>query len=185
MLAAASIARGLWHGRICLADHMEVGKQAPALGMRGHRQHGLTLVEMVVALIVAATLAAIAIPSYRGYLERVSINTAIADISRIRLGIDQFRLREGRLPDDLAEAGFGGMRDPWGNAYEYLNFSSDQPGIPGKRRKDRNLVPINSEFDLYSRGPDGLSRAPLTARHSRDDIVMARDGSFIGVAADY
>lgn len=159
--------------------------KTPARRAGRHGQQGLTLVELVVALSIAAALAAIAIPSYRSYLQRVDVNTAIADISRIRLGLEQFRLREDRLPDSLAEAGFGGLRDPWGNAYEYLNFGSDEPGIPGKRRKDRNLVPINSEFDLYSRGPDGLSRAPLTARQSRDDIVMARDGGYIGVAEDY
>jgi general secretion pathway protein G len=52
-------------------------------------------------------------------------------------------------------------------------------------RKDKNLVPINSEYDLYSVGPDGRSVGPLTAKHSRDDIVMANDGRFIGVASDY
>jgi general secretion pathway protein G len=52
-------------------------------------------------------------------------------------------------------------------------------------RKDKNLVPINSEYDLYSVGPDGDSVPPLTAQPSRDDIVMANDGKFIGLASDY
>jgi general secretion pathway protein G len=52
-------------------------------------------------------------------------------------------------------------------------------------RKDRNLVPINTDFDLYSVGPDGDSQAPLTAAASRDDIVRANDGRFIGKAEDY
>jgi general secretion pathway protein G len=148
-------------------------------------QCGLTLVELLVALFVACALAGLAIPSYRQYVERVAINTAISDISRIGLGLEQFRLRADRLPNTLAEAGLGAMRDPWGNAYEYLNFNSGEPGINGRRRKDRNLVPINSEFDLYSRGPDGRSSPPLTATHSRDDIVMASDGSYIGIAENY
>jgi len=46
-------------------------------------------------------------------------------------------------------------------------------------------VPINSDYDLYSKGPDGLSLKPLTAAPSRDDIVRANNGSFIGIAADY
>jgi general secretion pathway protein G len=158
-------------------------RRVRATALRGH--YGFTLIELLIALFMAAALASLAIPSYRTYVERVRINTAIGDISRISLGLEQFRLREGRLPDSLAEAGFDAMRDPWGNAFQYLSFSSDEPGISGKRRKDRNLVPINSEFDLYSRGPDGRSRPPLTAKDSRDDIVMARDGNYIGVAKDY
>jgi len=46
-------------------------------------------------------------------------------------------------------------------------------------------VPINTDFDLYSMGPDGRSAPPLTAKHSRDDIVRANDGAFIGLASDY
>jgi hypothetical protein len=39
--------------------------------------------------------------------------------------------------------------------------------------------------DLYSSGKDGESRTPLTARPSRDDIVVARDGAFVGLATDF
>ena len=46
-------------------------------------------------------------------------------------------------------------------------------------------MPINSDFDLYSTGPDGASVAPLTAEPSRDDIVRANDGAFIGLASEY
>ena len=74
------------------------------------------------------------------------------------------------------------LLDPWGTPYEYLNLD----GVPiGQMRKDQALVPINSDYDLYSKGPDGLSQKPLTAAPSRDDIVRGNDGSFIGVAEDY
>ena len=86
-------------------------------------------------------------------------------------------------PDSLADAGLGGMRDPWGNPYGYLNLGDRN--ARGHARKDHSLVPINTDFDLYSMGPDGRSAPPLTAQHSRDDIVRANDGAFIGVAADY
>jgi general secretion pathway protein G len=52
-------------------------------------------------------------------------------------------------------------------------------------RKDRNLVPINSEFDLYSKGKDGDSRPPLPAKPSRDDVLIARDGAYVGLAKDF
>jgi general secretion pathway protein G len=52
-------------------------------------------------------------------------------------------------------------------------------------RKDRFLVPINTFFDLYSMGKDGQSVSPLTAQASRDDVIWANDGAFIGRASDY
>jgi type II secretory pathway pseudopilin PulG len=56
---------------------------------------------------------------------------------------------------------------------------------PAGARKDRFLVPINSAFDLYSVGKDGASAAPLTVKASQDDIVVANDGGFIGLARRY
>ena len=55
----------------------------------------------------------------------------------------------------------------------------------GKARKDHFLHPINTDFDLYSMGPDGKSTAPLTAKISQDDIIRANDGGFVGLAAHY
>ena len=69
-----------------------------------------------------------------------------------------------------------------GNPYEYLAFVSDQPG---KVRKDHALHPLNSTYDLYSKGKDGASQAPLTAQASRDDVIRANDGSFFGLASTY
>jgi len=58
-------------------------------------------------------------------------------------------------------------------------------GYMGQVRKDRNLVPINSYFDLYSKGKDGQSKPPLTVPVSQDDIIYASDGAYIGLAKDY
>jgi general secretion pathway protein G len=44
---------------------------------------------------------------------------------------------------------------------------------------------LNSAFDLYSAGADGVSRPPLTAHQSSDDIIYGRDGGFIGRASDF
>lgn len=46
-------------------------------------------------------------------------------------------------------------------------------------------MPINSDYDLYSKGKDGKSQKPLTAAASRDDIVRAGNGAFVGLASDY
>ena len=76
-----------------------------------------------------------------------------------------------------------GKLDPWGRPYEYLLMASEK----GKKgfRKDKNLHPLNSDYDLYSCGRDGKSIPPLTAQQSRDDIVRANNGGFVGLATNY
>lgn len=147
------------------------------------RARGLTLIEIVVVVAIVAVLATIALPAYRGYRERVLVDQARKDIVIMSTAAAQFWHDARAYPDDLAQIGLAGKLDPWGRPYQYLNL--EDPRNRGQARKDHSLVPINSDFDLYSMGPDGQSSPPLTARASRDDIVRANNGSFVGVAADY
>jgi general secretion pathway protein G len=135
------------------------------------------------AVLVLGILTTAGVAGYQRYVMRMQTTRTIADISEIQLAIDKFELNRGALPDTLADIGLGGQLDPWGNAYQYLNFANIMGN--GQVRKDRNLVPINTDYDLYSMGPDGRSVPPLTASMSRDDIVRANDGRFIGKAEDY
>lgn len=135
---------------------------------------------MVIAII--GTLAAIAVPYYIAYRERALMTRAISDIQHIEREIDLFMLDNDRLPSSLAEVGLDGLRDPYGNPYEYRTVA----GTPkGKLRKDHFMVPVNSDYDLYSKGQDGRSVSPFTAKHSRDDIVRANDGAYIGLASNF
>ncbi len=149
------------------------------------RVRGFTLLELAVALVILGILAAIAGTSYRAYFDRSEISQAIADIQQIQGRIALYANEIGSPPMSLAEVGMDTLLDPWGNPYQYLNVNDPAPGTPGKRRKDHNLVPINSDYDLYSMGEDGSSVPPLTGGPSRDDIVRGRDGAFIGPATDY
>ena len=110
---------------------------------------------------------------------------AVADIRVLDGEIGVFEVNNGRLPDSLDEIGRGTLRDAWGNGYEFLNFSTLKGAGKGKMRKDRFLVPLNSTYDLYSKGKDGRSQAPLTARDSWDDVIRANDGGYIGLASAY
>ncbi|MHC5066220.1 MAG: type IV pilin protein [Planctomycetota bacterium] len=59
------------------------------------------------------------------------------------------------------------------------------PDYTAQMRRDRNMLPLNSDFDLFSLGPDHLSEPAITAAVSLDDVIRADDGSFIGVAREY
>jgi general secretion pathway protein G len=137
------------------------------------RAAGFTIVEMMITLAIVGVLAAIALPAYQRYQERVRIDQARRDITTLATALS-LRWEDARAyPASLA---------PWGNPYRYLNLATSPPG---HARKDHALVPINTDFDLYSMGPDGDSAPPLTAARSRDDIVRANNGAFVGVAAEY
>lgn len=148
---------------------------------KNRRGTGFTLIEMLIALVLAGVVAAIALPAYSTHVNRGRTAKAIADIKSIEMGLERFMTARGRYPASLAEAGIT-LTDPWGRAYRYLNMEGAKVG---QVRKDRSLHPLNTDYDLYSVGPDGKSATPLTAAISRDDIVRARNGSFVGPAKDY
>lgn len=144
-------------------------------------RQGFTLIELLSVVAIIGVLTAIAVPRGRDLVERARVAKAIGDLRAIAQdlsGLDS-------LPASLASIGRGAMLDPWGNAYVYNPFPPGRRGAPPGARKDRFLVPINSAFDLYSKGKDGSSVSPLTAAPSRDDVIMANDGGFFGLASRY
>jgi general secretion pathway protein G len=135
--------------------------------------------------MILLTLCALAAPIYSEVLYIAKVSRCVGDIETMKDEIFQHLLVRGSLPRSLAEIGRGDLRDPWGSPYQYLNFDDVRGRGVGPMRRDRFLVPVNSRFDLYSMGRDGRSRPPFTARDSWDDIVMANDGGYIGLASQY
>ncbi|MCZ2497859.1 prepilin-type cleavage/methylation domain-containing protein [Xylophilus sp. Kf1] len=148
-----------------------------------HRRRflGFTIIEIMLVLGFLGALTAIALPSYRSYMARAEMAQVILDMRAIDTLVKAFELDNGRLPDSLQDIGWT-KPDQWGNPYYYLNMEGAKVG---EKRKDRSLHPLNSDYDLYSAGPDGKTTTPLTAKISQDDIIRANNGAFIGIAKDY
>jgi general secretion pathway protein G len=146
-------------------------------------QAGFTLIELLIAMMIVITLSAIAIPSLMASIYEAKIARAVGDIHAIEDDIAFYQVINGQLPDDLSQAGDGNLLDPWGNPYQYLNHSTMKGN--GHARKDRFLVPLNDDYDLYSMGKDGVSSPPLTAKPSQDDIVRAASGGYVGLASQF
>ncbi len=124
-----------------------------------HRQsqRGFTLVEMLLVLVILATLAAIVVPKMTGRSQEAKITAAKAQINSFELALDAFEIDNGFYPkgtdglNALMEQPSGTVSwhgpylkkgiplDPWGGAYVYE--------CPGKHQVDG--------YDLMSPGPDG------------------------------
>ncbi len=160
-------------------------RQPPPFGRAwSHRRYrGFTLVEVLIVIAILGILASIAVPLYSQHVERARFIVCVTDLRDIRDRIAAYRDSNGSLPIALSDLPGAVRNDPWGNPYQYLNFSTAEG--KGKFRKDRFIVPINSEYDLYSMGKDGVTAPPLTANISRDDVVMGNDGGYFGYAVDF
>jgi general secretion pathway protein G len=145
---------------------------------------GMTLVEVIIVIAILVILASISSIVYVDYVNRAKMYTAIDTITAMSTEICSYGMDTGVYPQSLAEMGYGSLLDPWGNPYEYLNIRNAVPGVSGMR-KDKFLVPINTDFDLYSKGVNGQSTTALNTAQSKDDIIRANDGQYIGLAGGF
>lgn len=114
-----------------------------------------TMVEMLLVLVILATLAALVVPRLAGRSQQARITAAKADIQNISTAIDAFEIDNGFYPQSLEDLivqppnapNWRGPylrrstipKDPWGNEYIYQ--------YPGRYNPDG--------YDLMSMGPDG------------------------------
>jgi general secretion pathway protein G len=154
--------------------------------VRAEHSAAFSLIELLIVVAMTGTIAAIGLPEYMEALENARVAKAIGDIVSAGEDIRLFTLDNRRVPNNLAEVGYATLMDPWGNPYEYVPVT---PGKDGKKgtgyRKDHFMVPLNSDYDMWSNGKDGTHAPPLTAQSSRDDIVRALDGAWVGLAEDF
>ena len=137
--------------------------------------------ELVCAIGVVAVVASVSVSGVNAYENRARAARAIGDIGTISVQLYRWQSNSRKFPATLAEAGIRGFVDPWGNPYRYVNVATAKSDDV---RHDRNSRPLNSDFDLYSLGPDGGTETRLDEDKARDDIVRANDGRFIGVAEE-
>jgi len=118
---------------------------------------GFTLIELMLVLVILATLAAIVLPKFTGRSQQAKMTAAKTQISQLEVALDAFEIDLGRYPTTTE-----GLRalvvkptsdsdgwqqpylkravpqDPWGNDYVYR--------YPGQYNENG--------YDLYSVGPD-------------------------------
>lgn len=75
--------------------------------MNTSKQHGFTLIEMMIAIAVIAVLAAIAIPNYQGYLNRTVCEDAKGVLAGAASAMERFRAQNNTyMTADLSTFGY-------------------------------------------------------------------------------
>src|SRR5579859_1734612 len=124
-------------------------------GVQTMKQHGFTLLELLVVIVIIGLLAGYVAPRYFSQVGRSEVQVARAQVESLEKALDQFRLDTRHYPS--AEQGLEALvnrpanepnwsgpylkkavpADPWGHAYVYR--------VPGEK----------TEFQLFSLGRDG------------------------------
>lgn len=132
--------------------------------------------------VIIGTLASMVAPSLQRARERAEVAAAVSNIRIIEAELAIYIELNFAPPVSLAAIDRAVLLDPWGSPFVY-RVSTGSGG--GGARKDKFLVPLNTDYDLYSRGQDGESAGPLTASESKDDVIRALDGRYVGLASDF
>src|SRR5215468_2129035 len=91
---------------------------------RGHRARGQTILELMIALLIAGVLVTIALFGYQNYMERIRVSQAVTDIGAMSVTIKHYILDNQSMPASLSDVGLGYKLDPWGRPYYYLDLTS-------------------------------------------------------------
>jgi type IV pilus assembly protein PilA len=70
-----------------------------------HKEHGFTLVELMLVVAIIGILAAVALPAYSEYMDRAKRAERFELVQPARQAISAFYDRWGRLPTTNTEAG--------------------------------------------------------------------------------
>lgn len=169
--------------------------------MRGVRQRGFTLIEIMLAVAILAILAAIAIQAYDGHIGEARIGTAIKDLRQAELMLDDLAadgnlaamdantttplglyLNSGSLVlsnPSVTPSGTQPWTDPWGRIYRYQRNGASGVLVDGGGSLSNNSANwmYPQSYDLFSQGVDSSNTA--------DDVVRGCNGTYAGLNSDH
>ena len=103
-------------------------------------RQGFTLIELMIAVVVIAILAAIAVPSYRSYVLRAQRTDATSALLRVRNAQDKFFLQNRRYMDPAGVTA-GGL-DASERGYYTIVSAVPDPDRPGMLSFKLTAAPV-------------------------------------------
>ncbi len=71
-----------------------------------HKQHGFTLIEVMITIAILGILTTMAVPSYKNYVVRAKVSEGLTMMSGTKTSIASFYGATGQLPENFSELGF-------------------------------------------------------------------------------
>lgn len=87
---------------------------------------------------------------------------------------------DGSAGDAAERLALQALERKYAGAGFYTGASADST-----RRRDRYMFPLNTDYDLFSSGPDARTATSLGEQVGLDDVVRANNGGYFGNGEDY
>lgn len=151
------------------------------LRKRSSREQGFTLIELLLIVIILGVLVSMLLPSFGKIMDSVRVTRCVVELSKIQIEIEAYFIENDVLPPSLDVLVMNVEEDVYGNPYRYHVIDTN----PAIARQNEFFVNLNTSYDLYSVGKDGVTSQVIDDPESLDDIIVAADGGFIGLGADF
>ena len=126
---------------------------------RGQDQHGITLIEILVALAILGILSAFAIPAYQNYVKKAKMvegETAVRDVATLE---DAYYLDTDAYSDNLATIGYSPMP-----SLQYYTIQIELKKGPGYKVRVTGNLDTDAVLDAWV----------LEKKKRRHDNITAR-----------
>ena len=134
------------------------------------RQHGFTIIELMIVVVVIAVLSAIALPSYSDYVTRSKFTEAYAQPADLRVKMEQYYLDNKRYSSNAGggTCGIPGGNTPTTQGTKYFTFAcaSSNANVSGDQEYTLTATGIAGE------GLDGIAFT-INTSNTKQTVVTA------------
>jgi len=138
----------------------------------------------MVAVAIVGLLMAVALPGYQNFIDKGNAAESSAAMLEVQNKIEIYIAQHNAMPASLDDLGVELEKDKWGNDFVYIPLEGHEANLQ-YARADAAIVVLNSDYDLWSPGKDGMTNKVITHDAAQDDIIRAGNGAYFGLAKDY